>query len=83
MSIEPPDSGDLDAIHEFVRSPGWALVSTRIAEELYRRRVQLEADADAVATANLRGQVGALGTVLRIPEILKAEIQGQLKKEKT
>jgi hypothetical protein len=78
MSAPDYDSADLDAILELERSPGYALVSQRMSEELDRRRSHLETDpGDGFLRA--QGQVSGLRTALAIPGILKAEIKAALK----
>jgi hypothetical protein len=82
MDCEPYDSGDLDAILELERSPGYALVAKRIGEELQRRRDELEhSEFDWQAMIAARGQIKALKIALAIPDILKVEIKAGLDRE--
>jgi hypothetical protein len=70
--------GDLDALDELERSRGFAIYRGRIEAELERRRVELERPLDAAGTAETRGRIAALRTVLAIGGILRAEIQESL-----
>lgn len=79
MEDEAPDSGDLDALYDLERHTGYFLVRYRITEELERCREALLQDADAIATAKLRGMASAFSTSLRILQILITELKGQLK----
>lgn len=82
MTIEAPDSTELDALSDLLRSPGYALFQRRIEKELERRSRELEQPFDQVNTADCRGYIRALRVVLRIPEILQTEISDSLKQEK-
>lgn len=72
---EAANSEKLDAIREFARSPGYELFEERIHHEIDRQRKFLEDPLDMCQTASLRGAIGALRLVLRIPEILEQEFQ--------
>lgn len=78
MSTERYDSGDLDAIRELKHSPGFALYSKRVNEELERRRLELET---AEKHEYVRGLVRSLRIVIDIPAFLEDEIKSQVGKE--
>lgn len=69
---------DLDALSDLVIAPGYRLLMNRVAAELERRRGMLETTQDEAHTAECRGQIHALRTVLAIPVILRDEIQTQM-----
>jgi len=71
------DSGDLDALVELIASRGWEIARQRVAEELERKRLDLERRTSGDFE---RGQVQALRMVLDIPGNLLEEIKAQLKK---
>jgi hypothetical protein len=75
------DSSDLDALEELKLSRGYALVRTRVEEELAGKCRELEGDLAAEQTAALRGYIRALRTVLEVPGILEQEITAALKEQ--
>ena len=82
MSEPDYTSEDLDAIRAIASEPGHALVMGRVAETLEHRRAELEHLATPELTAHLRGQIAAYRVVLRLPEILRDEIQTALKEKR-
>lgn len=71
---EPPDSGDMDALEDMVRSPGYAMLRKRIEDTIVTRQRALESDMDENRTNVERGSIRALRLVLTLPAILKTEI---------
>jgi hypothetical protein len=69
---------DLDALSHLTISAGYRLLRNRVESELERRRAELERDLDIVNTAECRGRIGALRTVLEIPVILRDEMKNQI-----
>lgn len=78
LNDERYSSADLDAVLELRQSPGFALVTRRIEDELERRRNALEKPGDVEGTAHLRGYIEALRIILRVPQTLEDEIRGWL-----
>lgn len=78
-----PDSSDLDALRELVRSRGFELFIARVREELERYRVECEHPSDSWVTHVAQGAVRALRTVFDIPSILILEITSEVKHGKT
>ncbi len=72
---EAPDSAELDALRELVRSPGYSLLKDRIEQTIEDRRNDMEDDGDP---QRLRGIIAGLRLALRIPEILISEIKATL-----
>lgn len=70
---------DLDAIEQLGEQPGYHLFVVRVERELERRRLELERTADAIATAECRGKIAALRTVLALRVILRDEIRAAMK----
>jgi hypothetical protein len=81
--VEAPDSSDLDALRELVRTPGYALLVERIHFSIACAQKALEEDAGAERTWLLRGQIRAWRIALKMPEILKDEISNEVKHGKT
>ena len=75
ISQEALDGADRDAVLEMEKSGGYALVFMRIHQEIVRRQAELEQSADIESTQYIRGCLYGLRVALRIPEILKGEIQ--------
>ena len=73
-----PDSADLDALQELVRSPGFQLYAARINEELERRRAELETAEKLEAIKGSQGLIKGLRIALEIPGILIEEVKAQL-----
>ena len=78
MKEEAPDSSDLDALKELVRSPGWALVSERMKHQIRLMQSALEAAKDMADVARCQGSLAAMRLVLRLPEILQDEVKSKL-----
>lgn len=72
-----PDAVDLNNLRETVQSAGYALIWTRIWEELETQRLKLEVPANNADYH--RGAVAMLRCVLGIPGIIEAEIKDKLK----
>jgi len=69
---------DLDALNELPMITGYQLLEARIRSELERRRMELERTMDALNTAECRGKIQSLRTVLALPGILRDEIKAEL-----
>ena len=70
------DPVDLEHLDQTVASRGWQLIAERLQSMLTRKLEQLATDLDEAGTWKARGQIDALNTALRLPEILKAEFTG-------
>ena len=79
MADEAPDSAELDAIRELSYSAGYALVEARIRIELERRRDDLERETPESVTQFKRGYLAGLRMVLALPQILRDELEAQVK----
>jgi hypothetical protein len=76
MQDDPANSENLDAIRELRRSAGWGLVQERISGEIDRWADELTQPGLVERRSDLlRGQIGALRTVLEIPKILEDEFK--------
>lgn len=76
---ELPDSAEMDALREMLRSPAWGLMIGRIHAEIDRRHWELEKPLDIEKTSTLRGLIAGLRIALNVPIILIDEIKAGLK----
>ena len=67
------DRVDLNHLEETTSQRGYQILCERVQQMLARKVELLAGDAAPLATAKLRGEIGALRTVLELPEILKSE----------
>jgi hypothetical protein len=78
---EDPDSSELDALVETVRSRGYELMRARVGVVLEKKRSELETDIGAEQTAFDRGYIAALRMVITIPTILHEEISRTIQEQ--
>jgi len=62
-----------DQVEQVVRSEGWALIRRRLEEMREQAVGQLVNATDWQNARFIQGTIGAIDTILRVPEILKAE----------
>lgn len=66
---------ELDALAELAHDPGWGLVQERVRLMIERKRDDLERERESDKAAEIRGYLAALREVLRLPDVLKTEIE--------
>ena len=64
------DQVDAELIRETTQSPGWQLIKRGIENILTQKVRDLVRPCSEVETASLRGEIQAMETVLKLPEIL-------------
>jgi hypothetical protein len=79
--METPDSSELDALCDTVRSRGYELMRERILTALENKRSELETDLGVEQTAFDRGYIWALRMVLTVPTILRDEISRTIQEQ--
>lgn len=78
MKRPRPPTGDDSTPAEWIEAaavhPGYRVIRERMEQMLHKRRAELEQPAGELKTAEIRGRIDELKTVLALPVILTKEL---------